>query len=611
MGNRTLASGLAVCMAAWLTCRAAPAAEPTSAPAATAPATSAPVTSAPATTAPATSAPATTAPAAKAPATSAPTATAPAATAPAVEPTVQPKFVLPKGPRLKPVARPEVFPKPLEPVTAPATTAPTSRPAPATSPAATAPATTAPTATAPAATAPAVTTHPVLPTTKPRVTPATAPATTAPVAGRSVWTDHSRATARQAARAQAVRQLARQIADVRIGPDQALKYLAEESEDFRCALEAVLACTPDSAPPKYLDDGQCEVTLAATPRGLEDDIRLALTRYYKGEKLKPADAARLPIQGVKALLATGRAAAPHAPAEGEMVPVEGTAPAAVPPGAAKFWNAHCTLHGRLAAERAAREDALRNLSSRVLGLPVGPEVAGTAERATVADLIAASDDPKVDVRKFVRGANLVGVRYHLDELVVEARMAVSLRTVYATLRSWGLAHLRTQRDTIRRLEELAVKADNSSVQATGLGAPAGDQIKNVTPVMKRAAALAAAAPNWATQTVRSIGQAKPAADIDAGGPQRGLQAAWHAAEIDARIRLARHLASLPVAGGPTLRDLAARNDDVAAALLAFQQSGVIPPEFRRVRSDGMAELALEVDLRPLWQAIVRCQARAE
>ena len=71
------------------------------------------------------------------------------------------------------------------------------------------------------------------------------------------------------------------------------------------------------------------------------------------------------------------------------------------------------------------------------------------------------------------------------------------------------------------------------------------------------------------------------------------------------------MASLPVTGGPTLRDLAARNDDVAAAVLAFQQSGVIPPEFRRVRGDGMAELAVEVDLRPLWQAIVRCQARAE
>jgi hypothetical protein len=294
-----------------------------------------------------------------------------------------------------------------------------------------------------------------------------------------------------------------------------------------------------------------------------------------------------------------------------MIAVEGTGPVAVPAQAARFWDAHCTLHGRLAAERTAREDALRNLGSRILALPVGPEVAGSAEQATVADLIAASDEPKVDVRKFVRGANLVGVRYHLDELVVEARLAVGLRTVYGTLRSWGLAHFRGQKDAIRRLEELAVKADNSAVQATGLGAPPGDQIKNVTPEMKRAAALAAAAPSWATQTVRSIGQAKPAADIDAGGPQRGLQAAWHAAEIDARIRLARHVGSLPVAGGPTLRDLAARNDDVAAALLAFQQSGVIPPEFRRVRGDGMAELAVEVDLRPLWQAIVRCQARAE
>jgi len=216
-----------------------------------------------------------------------------------------------------------------------------------------------------------------------------------------------------------------------------------------------------------------------------------------------------------------------APAAGQTRP--GEAPAASPADPERFWAAHCSPAGRSAAEADAREDALRRLGETV-------RRARLAGEATLADVVAASRRPDVDVRTFLRGARIVQVRPRADRLVVEAEADVRLVSVAMSLKAWAEIHYTGPRETLRRLEETVLRGRDEEVRQVGFGCPPAEEVRGLSAGERAALELARAAPAWVTGELRARG---PVAE-------------------DARRALAQMVAALPAGDGTTVGEFFSR-----------------------------------------------------
>ena len=140
----------------------------------------------------------------------------------------------------------------------------------------------------------------------------------------------------------------------------------------------------------------------------------------------------------------------------------------MPEDVRRFWSSRCTVAGRALAERAARDAALAELAKHFDAMVLAPGL-------TVGDFLAASDQPNVSRTKFLRGAKLSALRYHVDRLVIEARVEIRPRTFGASLKGWARAH-RVGRDKIAGLEAWLLQADDAPVSRVGQGKPPQSQV---------------------------------------------------------------------------------------------------------------------------------------
>jgi len=393
---------------------------------------------------------------------------------------------------------------------------------------------------------------------------------------------HRKLLSRCAARADAVRKLADRIGKRKIAPETKGTELVAPSSPARIALEAFLSGLEETSEPNYAADGTCEVELTVAVEAAAAALAHIDARYGKADMVTTR---RFDVtagtNGAATITAKGRAGVPAAFDPRRRIAKDPPAGLGVPAAAAAFWAAHCSPSGARSAERAARLDGLRRLAERIESVHVDPET-------TLAAFLAASDDPNVDRRTFLRGARLTAVRYHADAPIVEADLEVELRTVYASLRSWAKRHFTPGRGRIEKLDELTIRAADRTLTEMGVGVPPDEETKAVTPGMRQAAALARAMPAWVSRSLRAIGKA-------ADRP---------AAERSARIGLAERIHRLPITASVTVGDLAAASADVRTAVLILQQgvrlSGPAP-------SAGGTSVTAEVELRSLWHAILYWQ----
>jgi hypothetical protein len=257
--------------------------------------------------------------------------------------------------------------------------------------------------------------------------------------------------------------------------------------------------------------------------------------------------------------------------------------------------AHCTPQGRLMAERAARVVALRRLAERIKGVQI-------TSTTTVQDFVAQSDQIDVDMRAFLKGAREVGVRYHEDELMVEVEMQVKLRTVYASLKSWARTHYKGDQLNMRRLEELTVRSEDKIIKETGMAVPPPRYLRDAPAGTQQSNALAQNAPDWISRTLTMHGQA--AVDVDNPNQAQAKLMAYRAAELDARRKLAEYIDGLQIDSETTVRDFVATSDRIRTDMLAFQQGAHVVEGSQKLTEEGMAEVAVELDLRPLWDIVV-------
>jgi hypothetical protein len=270
------------------------------------------------------------------------------------------------------------------------------------------------------------------------------------------------------------------------------------------------------------------------------------------------------------------------------------------PDARAFWMARCSARGRLMAERAARVVAMRRLAERIKGVQI-------SSQTTVKDFVTESDEIRMGMRAFLRGAKELGMRYHDDELIVEVEMAVKLRTILAHLKSLTQTHLKGDTMKVKILEKKMLEVKDRVITETGFGCPPKKYLKSaVTVVEQQTIDVASDVPAWATTTLSATGQGVVPDSADSAAQAKLM--AYRAAELDARRKLAEHINGLAITSNTTVRDFVTEDDRIETAMLAYQQ-GVKVIESSKSIEDGVATVTVEVPAKPLWNMIIHYRSK--
>ncbi|MCE5325247.1 MAG: hypothetical protein LLG01_02410 [Planctomycetaceae bacterium] len=430
---------------------------------------------------------------------------------------------------------------------------------------------------------------------------ATGPAATSQAASASQpqWTEQSKRQAYLAARSGAFMDMAAQARLLSVTPKVSVKDFLAESSGLEVALMIRLPAIS-----KILDEqyrrGACSLTVVADVPAVAEALAEICTSTYKGNTVKAEDFKKLAADTKgQILLASGESGVVDEhwsslvePAVGEGEPRIDNAPPAV----REFWQEHCNAWGLRKAEQDAYMAARRHLALQVRGIYIAPEV-------TVADFVATSDEPAVDMTKFLRGARETGRRYRRDALVVESAVQVRLRSVYMSLRSWArTSHPKASREQVDRLEELILKGDEAVISGTGVAAAPLKHVRNATPEMLKRLALASAAPDWLGRSERASGSA---AAPKAGESDEAMRSAMLAAAREARCSLATKFLDLPVGPATTMRDLMAASEPIRAFVATYPLDARVVEGTQKIGDDGRASVTVEAPLGPLWEDVLR------
>lgn len=352
--------------------------------------------------------------------------------------------------------------------------------------------------------------------------------------------------------------------------------------------------------PRYMEDLTCELTMEVTLKTVITTLKQLHQAHYRGSRVKINDFEKMTVTNKFTVIRETGSGAPREDEPPMVVPGPGEERATftnVVPKIKAHWMKHCTGRGRLMAERAARMDGMRKLAERIKGVHITSET-------TVQDFVAESDQVNVGMSTFLRGAREIGRRYHDDELIVEVEMQVKLRTLYASLKSWGQAHYKGSRATLRSIEKLTVRAEDKIIREIGMGVPPVRYLRQ--PLPKPAMVemqLAPKTPPWISRTMKATGDG--AIDPDNPNQASAKLMAFRAAEMDARRKLAEQIEGLMITSETSVKDFVANNDTIRTEMLAFQQGAHVLEGTKRVNPDKTVQVDVEIELTPLWRRIVR------
>jgi hypothetical protein len=225
--------------------------------------------------------------------------------------------------------------------------------------------------------------------------------------------------------------------------------------------------------------------------------------------------------------------------------------AAAKPAIPDIWQ-KVGPQARMMALRAAEIDAKRKLAERIKGLRL-------TVHTQVRDFVTESDEIRAEMNAYLVGAETVSEYLHHDELIAEVTVRVATEQVITTIKELHSRHYKGDDVQGHDIEDEVKTVVKKDFEATGMGVPPPQYLKkyNETAAMP--------APEWAMNTLEAQGQGTdPAIDT----PQGKLKAS-RAAEMDGRRKLAEKIAGLTVEGAVTVREFAAKNDEVAERLDAL------------------------------------------
>jgi hypothetical protein len=222
-----------------------------------------------------------------------------------------------------------------------------------------------------------------------------------------------------------------------------------------------------------------------------------------------------------------------------------------------------TAQQRLKAKRAAKVDALRNLTEMIYGVRID-------SRTTVRDFITQSDVVRTRLDVVIQGAREVDYLAHTD----------------------GTAEV-TVEVTLGRVEDILGRRlyyDYETFRATGYGAPSGT-VPSYTPP-----------PVSASDVVRAKGYGVEPNDPNMSPAEKTLMAK-RAAKLDALRNLAEEVYGVRITSDTFVRDFVTQSDQMRSRVNEFIQGARVISE--RQMPDGSYEVEVAVDLDPIRNLFTR------
>jgi hypothetical protein len=411
--------------------------------------------------------------------------------------------------------------------------------------------------------------------------------------------DARNALARRAARVEAIRRLAERIEGLSITSNTKVKDFVAESDTIHACLDAFLSGMRETNV-SYKEDGACEVTMEVKLATVIETLREIHNRYYKGDHFKADDFVQMTQTNKETVLKeTGTGVPPSVNDEvGQttVIPQKGLGSSVGwGPKAKIYWTQNVKPQGRLLAVRAARLDGMRRLVERIAGTQINSDT-------LVRNFVTERDDINALASAMLADAREQSVCYHDDEPVVEVEMAVTLETVWETVKTWSKIHYKGDKVKIKEFEERCPPSERKMrvIRETGMGCVGAEFLNSEGPA--EVMATATAAQGWPA-AISETGTAP----IDTVNPDKAQARllARRAAELDARRKLAEKIDGLQINPHTRVKDFVARHGTIKTAMMIYQQGAYVVEGSDRELPDGTVETTVAIDTAPLWDTIMR------
>ena len=220
----------------------------------------------------------------------------------------------------------------------------------------------------------------------------------------------ARLMAKRAAQVDAYRNLAEQVMGLRIRSDTLVRDFVAESDNIRTDLNTFLKGMKVSEV-RYLNDLSVEVDVKLPLASLVGELKREYQAHYKGDKYKIRDFEEMTATvKIEWVTATGTGLPPEKYLTDRPATVTAVAVASSPDwvkntikatgNGVRPEDAESDAQGRLMALRAAKVDAMRNLSEEIYGLRIDSST-------TVRDFVATDDNIRTEVNNYLVGARTV------------------------------------------------------------------------------------------------------------------------------------------------------------------------------------------------------------
>lgn len=391
--------------------------------------------------------------------------------------------------------------------------------------------------------------------------------------------------AKRAAEADCYRKLAETVNGVKLNSSTYVRDFVTESDEIRTAVNTFVKGIR-LGPPRYYDDGTCEVDAEVTVAKLITTLKEIHTEHYRGNSVTTTD-----FQNIKKTLkkdvirVTGagapRSSIPNLPEGFEDLLTPLPDGYVITRSMPAIWNA-VPGQARLMAVRGARVDAMRRLLEEIKGLRLN-------SNTLVRDFITEYDEISTESRGLVIGAQEAGTYYHHDDLIVEVTMEVPVERVITKIKELHTQHYRGNRVTTTDIVNTKKTIKRTMIRATGSAVPPPR-------FMTAAKSAGVSMPDWIAKPIETTGQGT---DPEIQTAQGKLRAA-RAAELDAKRKLVEQVYGLSISSTTTVRDFVTENDEIATQVDAMLAGAVVD---RAIFEGDIATVKVSLAATSVWTVV--------
>jgi hypothetical protein len=391
--------------------------------------------------------------------------------------------------------------------------------------------------------------------------------------------------AKRAAEADCYRKLAETVYGLELKSATYVHDFVTESDEIRSGVNAWVKGVR-LGPPRYYDDGACEVDAEVTVAKLVTKLKEIHSTHYRGRTIKSTDFEHIRQTVKRDVIHVTGAGAPR-PEIQELPEGFEDAITPLPPGTVlkrsipPIWKS-VGAQARLMAERAARMDAMRHLLEEIKGLRLNSST-------LVRDFVTEYDEISARAKGVVIGAMEVSTYLHHDELIAEVTMEVPVEKVVTRLKELHTEHYRGNTVTTTDIVNIKKSVRRKMIRATGSGVPPAkfvSQARNAGVDM----------PDWMNQHLAATGQGT---DPDMSRAQGKLKAA-RAAELDAKRKLAERIYGLQISSSTSVRDFVTEYDEIVSQVDAVLANAVASTP---VYEANVATVTVSIPAAEVWTVV--------